>query len=125
MNKRQWRKKHWRIHDFCVTNYEREGGYNIVGWNKEGDMVFPGYVEPFKTLDELDKFLRGITKVQIVDVSVEEEKRLWNTGDTDRYGLCFTKYLQDRINHGDYCVVTKNFGKIRKIHVRECKHYGY
>lgn len=86
-------------------------------------MVFPGYAEPFKTLEEIDKFLRGITKVQIVDVSVEEEKRLWNTGDTDtdRYGLCFTKYLQDRINHGDYCVVTKNFGKLRKIHVRECK----
>ncbi|MCB5337376.1 hypothetical protein JTE87_04380 [Bacillus amyloliquefaciens] len=48
-------------------------------------------------------------------------KKLWNTGDTDRYGLCFTKYLQDRIDHGDYCVVTKNFGKLRKIHVRECK----
>lgn len=80
MNKRQWRKRYRRIYDFCVTNYEREGGYNIIGWNEAGNTVFAGYRNPFKTLEELDKFLRGITKVKIIDVSAEEEKQLWGTG---------------------------------------------
>lgn len=66
MNKRQWRKKHWRINDFCVTNYEREGGYNIVGWNKEGDMVFPGYVEPFKTLEDSINFFEELRRFKLL-----------------------------------------------------------